>query len=92
MSNPLTKTDHALSRLILALRRFKVSGGIVLNTLADKILMPLMGWVRNYHGYVFCDRRDGACFGAKDSNAIDLMHVNFSYFYLMDDKKVRQLC
>ncbi|GAQ81064.1 hypothetical protein KFL_000690420 [Klebsormidium nitens] len=70
-------------------RRFKVSGGIVLNTLADKVLMPLMGWVRNYHGYVFCDRREGACFGPKDSNAIDMMHVNFSYFYLMDDKRYK---
>jgi hypothetical protein len=56
-------------------RRFKVSGGIKLNVLHDKVLGPLMGWVRHYHGYKFTDKRDGACIGPTHSTAVDMMHT-----------------
>ena len=48
--------------------------------LLDQVLAPLMGWVRNYHAYMFFDRRDGAAWGPKDSNAIDCMHMCLNGF------------
>merc|ERR1712227_1092148 len=44
-------------------RKFKVCSAVSLFTFADKILIPVMGWTRNYHGYIFIDRTDGAHFG-----------------------------
>jgi hypothetical protein len=62
----------------------------VLNTFADKVIIPIMGWVRNFHGYVFTDRRDGSNFGPKGSDAIDICcHLSRSWYYYMDDKQVR---
>jgi hypothetical protein len=54
-------------------RRLRVSGGISLRALQDKVLAPALGWCRNYHCYVFTDRTDGAQFGPKDSGSIDLV-------------------
>lgn len=34
-------------------RRIKVSGGLSLRVLADKVLLPLMGFIRNFHSHVF---------------------------------------
>ena len=48
-----------------------------------------MGWVRNYHGYQFFDRRDGAAWGPEDSNAIDIMHMSMNGFDFLDDRKTR---
>lgn len=48
-----------------------------------------MGWVRNYHGYQFFDRSDGATWGPEDSYAIDMMHMHVNGFDYMDDKKTR---
>jgi hypothetical protein len=33
------------------------------------------GWMRHYHGYLFTDFRDGALFGPKGSQAIDMMRM-----------------
>ena len=46
-----------------------------------------MGWVRNYHGYQFFDRRDGAAWGPEDSGAIDMMHMAMNGFDYLDDRK-----
>ena len=54
-----------------------------------QVLAPLMGWVRNYHGYQFFDRKDGAAWGPEDSNAIDLMHMSMNGFAYLDDRKTR---
>ncbi|KAK9813589.1 hypothetical protein WJX73_008847 [Symbiochloris irregularis] len=56
-------------------RRFQVSGGITLTTLHDKVLVPLMGFVRNYHTWQMYDHSDGATWGAADSSAVDMMHM-----------------
>jgi hypothetical protein len=62
----------------------------VLNTSADKVIIPIMGWVRNFHGYVFTDRRDWSIFGPKSSDAIDICcHLSNSWYYYIDDKQVR---
>jgi hypothetical protein len=37
----------------LIYRIFTVSGDTTLHTLHDKILCPIMGWCRNFHGYYF---------------------------------------
>ena len=65
--------------------------GVSLLTEGDvvQVLAPLMGWVRNYHGYQFFDRSDGATWGPEDSNAIDMMHMHVNGFDYMDDKKTR---
>jgi len=34
-------------------RRIVVSGGLNLQQLHDRVLCPAMGWVRNYHGFVY---------------------------------------
>lgn len=54
-----------------------------------QVVAPLMGWVRNYHGYQFFDCRDGAAWGPEDSNAIDLMHMSMNGFAFLDDRKTR---
>ncbi|KAF9029480.1 hypothetical protein BDZ89DRAFT_1065450 [Hymenopellis radicata] len=68
-------------------RRFIVSGGMALDVFQDKILAPLMGWVRNFHGHLLTDYRDGTQFGPKKSKAIDMMHLDLSgYGYLNEDE------
>jgi hypothetical protein len=57
-------------------RTVMVSGGITLCQLHDRVIAPAMGWVRNYHGYLFTDPTDGAMFGPAGSNAIDMMHMD----------------
>eukprot|EP00727_Mastigamoeba_balamuthi_P010074 m51a1_g569 hypothetical protein (1145) ;mRNA; r:516026-520633 len=52
-------------------REFRVSGGVRLSVLHDKVVVPLMGWSRNYHTFLFADQRDGALFGQPDSAAVD---------------------
>ncbi|KAI0044130.1 hypothetical protein FA95DRAFT_301524 [Auriscalpium vulgare] len=44
-------------------REFRVSGGISIAALADKVITPLMGWVRNYHAHAFTVHKDGAVYG-----------------------------
>ncbi|PPQ73856.1 hypothetical protein CVT24_012246 [Panaeolus cyanescens] len=68
-------------------RRFKVSAGISLQALQDKVVAPLMGWVRNLHCYTFTDFRDGALFGPEHSSSIDVAHkAQVGYEYLPDDR------
>ncbi|KAI0062111.1 hypothetical protein BV25DRAFT_693414 [Artomyces pyxidatus] len=55
-------------------REFRVSGGLSIAALADKVLTPLMGWVRNYHAHAFTVHKDGAVYGPTESRAIDMMH------------------
>lgn len=57
-------------------RRVRVSGGLSLSPLADKILTPLMGFTRNYHCHVFTDFKDGAQFGPKGCQSVDMMHID----------------
>ncbi|KAJ7600478.1 hypothetical protein C8J56DRAFT_1019636 [Mycena floridula] len=46
-------------------RRFVVSGGMSLGVFQDKVLAPLMGWVRNFHVHILTDYRDGTQYGPK---------------------------
>ncbi|KAJ7715738.1 hypothetical protein B0H16DRAFT_1701592 [Mycena metata] len=57
-------------------RRFIVSGGMSLGVLQDKVLAPLMGWVRNFHAHILTDYCDGTQYGPKNSTAIDMMHID----------------
>ena len=70
-------------------RRVQVPAAIPLFTLADKVLTPVMGWVRNFHAYTFVDVRDGAHFGPVRMNAIDMCHIVSSFYAMMDDEKVQ---
>ncbi|RDX42292.1 hypothetical protein OH76DRAFT_135518 [Lentinus brumalis] len=68
-------------------RRVKVSGGLPLFVLADKIITPLWGWVRNLHAHAFHDFKDGAVFGPKGCNAVDMEHLDKSgYKYIPEEE------
>ncbi|PPQ73854.1 hypothetical protein CVT24_012244 [Panaeolus cyanescens] len=68
-------------------RRFKVSAGISIQALQDKVIAPLMGWVRNLHCYTFTDFRDGSLFGPEYSTSVDSVHIaNVGHDYLPDHK------
>ena len=62
---------------------------IPLFTLADKVLTPVMGWVRNFHAYSFVDVRDGAHFGPVRMDSVDMVHVTTHFYAMMDDEKVQ---
>ncbi|KAF7302904.1 MYND-type domain-containing protein [Mycena kentingensis (nom. inval.)] len=80
---PYIKTPDGEDRIW---RRFVVSGGMSLGVLHDKVVAPLMGWVRNFHAHLFTDYRDGTIFGPKKSTSIDMMHVDLSgYVFLNED-------
>ncbi|TFK82988.1 hypothetical protein K466DRAFT_590094 [Polyporus arcularius HHB13444] len=68
-------------------RRIRVSGGLPLAVFADKVLTPVWGWVRNLHAHTFHDMKDGAMFGPKDCNSIDIMHHmdNAGYAYIPEE-------
>ncbi|KAJ7024662.1 MM3350-like domain-containing protein [Mycena alexandri] len=67
-------------------RRFIVSGGMSLGVFQDKVLAPLMGWVRNFHTHILTDYRDGTQYGPKGSGAVDMMHIDASgYDFLNED-------
>ena len=70
-------------------RRVQVPAAIPLFTLADKVLTPVMGWVRNFHAYSFVDVRDGAHFGPVRMNSVDMVHVPTNFYAMMDDEKVQ---
>uniref|UniRef100_A0A8H7Y0B2 Plasmid pRiA4b Orf3-like domain-containing protein n=1 Tax=Psilocybe cubensis TaxID=181762 RepID=A0A8H7Y0B2_PSICU len=67
-------------------RLFKVSAGISLSVFQDKVIAPVMGWVRNFHSYTLTDFRDGAMFGPEGSGSIDQVHIaQVGYKYLSDN-------
>ena len=43
-----------------------------------QVIAPLMGWVRNYHAWQMYNHTDGATFGAVESHAIDMMHIDMN--------------
>jgi len=67
-------------------RRFRVSGGISLNALHDRILLPLMGWRRRYHGYHFWDVHDGSDIGPVGEAYVDDMHCVLQGKHFADDR------
>jgi len=70
-------------------RRFQCPAAVPLFTLADKILAPVMGWLRNYHAYTFVDRTDGAHFGPTKLMTVDMMNVKGHIHKMMDDSDVQ---
>ena len=53
-----------------------------------QVLLPLMGWVRNYHAWLFFDMTDGAIFGpGEDCQAIDMMHVPMHVGHCIDARR-----
>ena len=70
-------------------RRVQVPAAIPLFTLADKVLTPVMGWVRNFHAYTFVDVIDGAHFGPVRMDSVDMVHIKSRFYAMMDDGKVQ---
>ncbi|RPA81046.1 hypothetical protein BJ508DRAFT_118721 [Ascobolus immersus RN42] len=69
-------------------RVVKVSGETPLSLFADKVILPAMGWARNYHGYLFIDRSDGALFGPKTGDFIDIRcNIAHRGYEFIDDRK-----
>jgi len=87
----LQKQDYILKITIPFVEKFfrviKVSAATKLSTLQDKIISPAVGWVRNYHGYMFTDQKDGAQFGPTNSRAIDMMHMANSGWDMLSDRE-----
>jgi len=66
-------------------REFRLSGATNLGILHDKILSPVMGWTRNYHGYFYTDLSDGSIWAPIGRcDAIDMMHVNLHVIAALD--------
>eukprot|EP00123_Amoebidium_parasiticum_P012496 comp21397_c0_seq1/m.29457 comp21397_c0_seq1/g.29457 ORF comp21397_c0_seq1/g.29457 comp21397_c0_seq1/m.29457 type:complete len:717 (-) comp21397_c0_seq1:172-2322(-) len=70
-------------------REVCVSGGVILSVLHDKVLVPAMGWCRNYHSYVFLDGRDGAVFGPAECDAVDTERIDQYGWMAISDKECR---
>jgi hypothetical protein len=70
-------------------RKVVVSGGITLRQLHDRVLGPAMGWVRNYHGYLIIDTKDGSQFSAQDTSAINMMFLFMHGHDYLSDLKVK---
>lgn len=69
-------------------RIFRVPAAIDLSKLQDQVLVPIMGWSRGYHGYVFEDPKDGAVLGpVKYAGYLDMMHVSLLFHDIMEDKR-----
>ena len=69
-------------------RRIIVPAATSLAVFHDQILIPVMGWARAYHGYVFEDPTDGSVFGPqRNSGYIDMMHAR-SFHCIADDRRV----
>ncbi len=75
-------------------RRVRLPASTTLDVFHDKIIAPVMGWVRNYHGYLFYhvpqrknEKGDAFAFGPSKSRAIDMMHL-FSYDAIMIDSSI----
>ncbi|KAA1475848.1 hypothetical protein DENSPDRAFT_842724 [Dentipellis sp. KUC8613] len=68
--------DHAKDRTgnDIIWREFRVSGGLSIAALSDKVLTPLMGWVRNYHAHAFTVYKDGAVYGPADFGGPEVVH------------------
>lgn len=83
----VTTTDDARTfvvKISLALnegdvwRRIEVPASTRLSVFHDQILIPVCGFARGYHGYVFVDPSDGSTFGPDTNVAayIDMMHAS----------------
>ncbi|KAJ7708568.1 hypothetical protein B0H16DRAFT_1822919 [Mycena metata] len=72
----LTHRDYVL--------RIHMPGGMSLGVLQDKVLAPLMGWVRNFHAHILTDYRDNTQYGPKNSTAIDMMHIDASGYDFLE--------
>lgn len=65
----------------LLYRKVVVSGGLTLRILADKVLIPVIGFVRNYHSWLYRSLcYAGAWSTPEDSKAIDSMHAGLGHF------------
>ena len=56
-----------------------------LDIFQDKVLNPSLGFIRNYHAYLFTDSRDGSQFGPINSIAVDYMHLGLNGYVCLDD-------
>jgi len=81
-------------------RVFEASGSITLNELADRVLVPAFGLLRDYHTWVWQEIPSpvksncfepfdfGLCLSPVDSNAIDSFHRNVRGMAYVDDSAV----
>ena len=71
-------------------RRVRLASSMPLLSFQDKVLAPLMGWSRNYHGWLIIDDSDLAQYGpGEECNAIDMMHLPMHGFLAMESAEVR---
>ncbi len=74
-------------------RTVRCSLGITLRVVADKILIPAVGFVRNYHCWVFTAiSYNGAIAVPVESQSIDMMHLSTYGEAALDDREVQLCC
>lgn len=67
-------------------RKVRVSGGLTLSVFVDKVFTPMFRFIRNLHAHVIHDLTDGALFGPKGCDAVDMMHLpQTGYGFIPDD-------
>jgi hypothetical protein len=54
-------------------RRFRCSSHLPLDVVHDKVIAPVMGWCRNYHGYLFSSDDEG--YMVEECSSSEMMHV-----------------
>ncbi|VDB90025.1 unnamed protein product [Peniophora sp. CBMAI 1063] len=70
-------------------RTFKVSGGLSIAALADKVLLLVMGWVRNYHAHAYTTFSNGAVYGPSEAKTVDMMHDQSIGWNMIPEKSNR---
>eukprot|EP00816_Leptocylindrus_hargravesii_P003396 CAMPEP_0196806530 /NCGR_PEP_ID=MMETSP1362-20130617/6420_1 /TAXON_ID=163516 /ORGANISM="Leptocylindrus danicus, Strain CCMP1856" /LENGTH=541 /DNA_ID=CAMNT_0042180033 /DNA_START=247 /DNA_END=1872 /DNA_ORIENTATION=+ len=70
-------------------REFKVNSNIQLEVFTDKVLIPVMGWTRNYHGYSYTDIRDGSVFSDINNPSSDYSHGTTMYIATLKTSEAR---
>jgi tetratricopeptide (TPR) repeat protein len=79
-------------------RRIIVPASITLRTLSDRVLLPVMGWCRNYHAYYYRlipAKKDswnvGPVFGNPRAGSVDMGHVGMHNIEIINDEDIK-LC
>ena len=62
-------------------RLIRVSSNLVVRAFVDKILLPLVGFRRNYHAYCLMDCESGVPFGPTNSQVLFLFLFLFFFFF-----------
>lgn len=71
-------------------RSIRVSGGMAIPALVDKVIIPCIGFCRNYHGYEFISQQPPyPALLPKGNHALDLVHASKEGAGFIDDATMK---